>query len=1024
MADQTDTSRDATPSVLAVVVAHRPGDWFDETLDSHATQDYPRLSVVVIDAAGDQELGGRVHAALPTASVLDAPDTEGFSEAANAILDTDVDPAFLLMCHDDVVLAPDAVRHLVAEALRSNAGVAGPKVVDWHDPERLQHVAYDVDRFAVAADVVEPGELDQEQYDAVADVFALPSACLLVNTGLFRTLRGFDPEIPYRGEEVDLCWRAQLLGARVMVVPDARVRHRDDLYGRTGVDDIRRTRARHQLRTVLVTASRPELIVTLPLLAILTIGEAGLALLAGRLAHVRDVFGAWSWNARRVGQIRERRRELRPLVRARHADLRAAQVTGSVRINAFVRGQIGRRRDDPQFQALIRTGTVRIAAIVGALVALFVGFGSRTMIGEGVPAVGEFLAFGDTGSLIGEWWDGWRHRDLGSPGAPRAGIAVLGALSWLLGGADGLVRLLWILGPVAAGLVGAWRLLGVTGSRRAQIGSLLAYAVVPLPWVAIETASISGVYAYGVAPWVLGAVLHGQAASPHRSTVGPWRPAVSVGLGLGVSLGLAVLFAPAVVVIVVPVVAGVLLAALLTGQPRGLGRLGVVLVVGAGALAVLALPALLDQASVGFDWASVVGGRSDGPSELRALDIVSFALGEADPSWMTLALVLPLALPLLIGRSWRFALAVRGWMVVLCAWGIVWAGAWGALPFALPSAAVMLAPAAAGVALLAGAAVAAAENDMRRAGFGWRQALLPVAVVAAALSAFPTIARVESGRWDMPRGDFADTLPLADPAVDGSYRILWIARPDHLPSEGHRLDDELAWAVSLDGLPVLADAGVPADRGASDLVAATLRSAIDGDTRRVGRTFGGLGIRYVVILDRLAPAPFGPAEPSVAGELDAALGRQLDLRRVEGINSAMTLYDNTEWVSVRAAGVAGFDAGRDALADLEAAPLQGTLGALPGRSATLSGQLPDGVELYVAQTPDTRWKLQVDGDRTGRRRALGWATVYLPDGGGQAELSYDSPAWRQAAMLVQILGFGVVISALIRRRLGGRGGGS
>ena len=206
----------------------------------------------------------------------------GFSAAADAVLDTDVDPAFLLICHDDVALAPDTVRQLVVESLRSNAGIAGPKLVDWHRPDRLQHVAYTVDRFGVAADVVDPGELDQEQYDAVADVFAVPSACLLIRTGLFRALGGFDPEIAHRGEEIDLCWRAQLLGARVLVVPAARVRHRENLYGRTGVDDIRRSRARHQLRTVLVTGSRLSLLLTLPLLALLHLGEAVLALLAGR----------------------------------------------------------------------------------------------------------------------------------------------------------------------------------------------------------------------------------------------------------------------------------------------------------------------------------------------------------------------------------------------------------------------------------------------------------------------------------------------------------------------------------------------------------------------------------------------------------------------------------------------------------------------------------------------------------------------------------------------------------------------
>ena len=414
-------ARDATPSVLAVVVAFEPGEWFEETLESLATQDYPRLEVLVIDAAGDPELGARVHASLPDAAVLDAGDTDGFSAAADAVLDTDVDPAFLLFCHDDVALATDAVRLMVVESLRSNCGITGPKLVDWDRPDRLQHVAYTVDRFAVAADVVEPAELDQEQYDAVGDVFAVPSACLMIRTGLFRTLEGFDPGITHRGEDVDLCWRAQLAGARVMVVPDARVRHRERLEERTGVDDVRRTRARHQLRTVAVTSSRPSLLITLPLAALLTLGEAGIALFTARLGQVRDVLAAWSWNLRRLGEIRRRRARLRPLVRARYADIRAAQETGSVRINAFVRGQIGRGAfggSGRDFGAVIRTGTARIAAVAWGLVVLFVLFGSRSLLTDGVPAVGDFVPFADeSGDLWSAWWSGWSDRDLGGPGS-------------------------------------------------------------------------------------------------------------------------------------------------------------------------------------------------------------------------------------------------------------------------------------------------------------------------------------------------------------------------------------------------------------------------------------------------------------------------------------------------------------------------------------------------------------------------------------------------------------------------------
>ena len=293
MADSTDVlsasgpanaeSRAATPSVTAVVVAHRPGSWFEETLDSLVTQDYPRLEIVVVDAAGadgpapdgddagmEPSLDERVRSVAPNASIVDAGDTDGFGAAANTVLETDVDSAFLLVCHDDIRLAPDAVRVLVVEALRSNAGVVGPKLVHWNRPDRLQHVGLQVDRFAAWTDVIEPEELDQEQFDAVTDVFAVPSACMLIRTPLFAAIGGFDPGIDRRGDDVDFCWRAQLAGARVLVVPDAVAAHREELRERTGVDDVRRTRARHQLRTVLVTGGSLRLATTVPLAAALS----------------------------------------------------------------------------------------------------------------------------------------------------------------------------------------------------------------------------------------------------------------------------------------------------------------------------------------------------------------------------------------------------------------------------------------------------------------------------------------------------------------------------------------------------------------------------------------------------------------------------------------------------------------------------------------------------------------------------------------------------------------------------------
>ena len=51
-------------TVVAVIVAHDPGQWFDEALTSFATQDYAELSVLILDCASADDLTARLQKRL------------------------------------------------------------------------------------------------------------------------------------------------------------------------------------------------------------------------------------------------------------------------------------------------------------------------------------------------------------------------------------------------------------------------------------------------------------------------------------------------------------------------------------------------------------------------------------------------------------------------------------------------------------------------------------------------------------------------------------------------------------------------------------------------------------------------------------------------------------------------------------------------------------------------------------------------------------------------------------------------
>ena len=325
----------STPAVVAVVVTHEPGAWFDESLRSLAAQDYPDLTVLVIDADSATDPTERVAACCPSGFVRRLGSNPGFGAAANEVMSTVEGASYLLFCHDDVALSPGAVTAMVEEAGRSNAGLVGPKTSEWDDPRQLLAIGMTIDRTGHPSSYVEAGEYDQGQHDGVRDVFYLPGGCQLVRADLFATLGGFDAAQRFYGEDLDLCWRARVAGARVVVAPEAVVRHVADLPERRPDIDVLRLTERHRLRTVLTCYSLGTLLWLIPVLAVLSIVDFGAGLLTARGGRSRAAVGAWTWNLARFSQVIGRRRRLAGLRRVSDHDLRSLQANGLVRVQAF-----------------------------------------------------------------------------------------------------------------------------------------------------------------------------------------------------------------------------------------------------------------------------------------------------------------------------------------------------------------------------------------------------------------------------------------------------------------------------------------------------------------------------------------------------------------------------------------------------------------------------------------------------------------------------------------------------------------
>jgi GT2 family glycosyltransferase len=1028
----------AVPPVVAVVVAHDPGAWFEETLASLAAQTYGNLSVLVVDTGTGIDLRSRIAPILPQAHHRHVDGVEGFGAAADEVLRAVQGAAFLLLCHDDVRLDPEVVQELVEEAFRSNAGVVGPKLVEWGEPDRLLSVGMGADRTGYPAPYVERGELDQEQHDAVRDVFYVPGAVTLIRADLFTTLGGFDPGIDFHGEDLDLCWRAHVAGARVVVAPAARVAHLEALGQRRPVDDRRRRQMRHRLRAMRVSTTWWTRLRLIPQAMGLTLLELVYCVVLGRFRQARDVVGAWLWNSRHRGEIRRRRRALAKVRTVGDRDVRALQAQGSARLAAFLRGQIGSRDDrlptvagaSRDLAATMRSSKARTAMLAWVAVLVVFAVGSRDLIFGRLPAVGELLLFGESSfDLVQAWVSGFRPVGAGAVAPNPTALGLFGGLGTVLLGSLDLLRKLLVLGMLPLGAAGMWRLCKPIGSRRARVVALLVYAAVPVPYNALATGAWSALVLYAAAPWMVGQLVRASRLAPFGDVggvAGPGvrrRPLVQRVLVLAAMTALAAMITPLAILVVPALAVLLVVGGLVAGQVAGALRM---LVTGVGAAVgalVLQLPWSLSF--VADDWAAVLGAVSDrGSVDVGA--ILAMETGPYGSGPLPYLFLVAAALAVLIGRDWRLGWSVRAWVLALGGFAAVWVQAQGWVESASIAPELLLVPAAVGLAVSSAMGMAAFEVDLPDYHFGLRQIASLLAGLALVVACVPVVGEAFGGRWDMPRGDHSRALAFLDAeGAEAPFRVLWVGDSDLLPlgswelpvPEGADLgiDGRAAYATSVDGTPEIEELWAGAPSEGTQHLGDVLGVAAEGGTSRLGSLLAPLGVRYVVVPRALAPVPAEQATSNPEGLFDV-LDAQLDLSPVTA--SGVAVYENDVWGPTRAqlppsAEVPAGDDGDGQLPAVEGAP---AALVVDGGVQRFVGDVRRGT-VYLGAEGGSSWRLDVDGVEAPRSDALGWASAFTVEGDGPAALAFQTSPTRYLAVAGQVALWLALAVLLLRVRV-------
>ncbi len=187
--------------------------------------------VVVADNGSTDDSLRLLREEFPGVEVVTMDANYGFAGGYDRALEH-IEADYYVLLNSDVETPAGWLAPLIAELERHpDVAAVAPRLRSLCEPEKFEYagaaggyidfLGYPFCR----GRILKCTERDEGQYDDARDVFWVTGAAFCCRADVFRALGGFDADFFAHMEEIDLCWRMQLAGYRVRIVPGSTVYH-------------------------------------------------------------------------------------------------------------------------------------------------------------------------------------------------------------------------------------------------------------------------------------------------------------------------------------------------------------------------------------------------------------------------------------------------------------------------------------------------------------------------------------------------------------------------------------------------------------------------------------------------------------------------------------------------------------------------------------------------------------------------------------------------------------------------------
>lgn len=217
--------------VAIAILGYNSVDYLKNFLPSFYTSDLKDAELIYIDNASNDVSINFVHENFPDIKVFKIEVNRGFTNGYVKSLPF-IKAEYYVLINSDVEVSEGWLNPMLAEMEKDkNIAACQPKILAYREKEKFEYsgacggyidyLGYPFCR----GRIFETIEEDKGQYDEPAEIFWATGACMMVKADVYHKLGGLDNDFYAHMEEIDLCWRINNAGYKIMVFPQAVVYH-------------------------------------------------------------------------------------------------------------------------------------------------------------------------------------------------------------------------------------------------------------------------------------------------------------------------------------------------------------------------------------------------------------------------------------------------------------------------------------------------------------------------------------------------------------------------------------------------------------------------------------------------------------------------------------------------------------------------------------------------------------------------------------------------------------------------------